>query len=128
MIIAAKKSRSIILTTHFLDEADVLSDRIGILKNGKLVTCGSSLFLKHKLGAGYSLSYVSKKPLEVQSHVDNAEMISNDSGGQQWRLNFGAEKQIPDLLLALSNSGATDISLDLTTLEAVFLATGEENY
>ena len=128
MIIAAKKSRSIILTTHFLDEADVLSDRIGILKNGKLVTCGSSLFLKHKLGAGYSLSYVSEKPLEVQSHVDNAEMISNDSGGQQWRLNFGAEKQIPDLLLALSNSGATDISLDLTTLEAVFLATGEENF
>lgn len=127
MIIAAKKTRSIILTTHFLDEADVLSDRIGILKNGKLVTCGSSLFLKHKLGAGYSLSYVSKKPLEVQSHVDNAEMISNDNGGQQWRLNFGAEKQIPDLLLALSNSGATDISLDLTTLEAVFLATGEEN-
>ena len=36
MIIAAKKDRSIILTTHFLDEADILSDRIGILKNGKL--------------------------------------------------------------------------------------------
>ena len=128
MIIAAKKSRSIILTTHFLDEADILSDRIGILKNGKLVTCGSSLFLKHKLGAGYSLSYVSHRPFDVQSHVYNAESISSESEEQQWRLNFGAEKHIPDLLHALSNSGATDISLDLTTLEAVFLATGDENF
>merc|ERR1711933_78558 len=35
MIIAAKKNRSIILTTHFLDEADVLSDRIGIINDAE---------------------------------------------------------------------------------------------
>eukprot|EP00986_Skeletonema_menzelii_P015098 scaffold11045_cov138-Skeletonema_menzelii.AAC.4 len=128
MIIAAKKQRSIILTTHFLDEADVLSDRIGILKNGRLVTRGSSLFLKHTLGAGYSLKYKSENPFDVQAHVYNAKLNSNESGEQQWSLNFGDEKQIPDLLLALSSSGATDISLDLTTLEAVFLKTGEDDF
>lgn len=128
MIIAAKKQRSIILTTHFLDEADVLSDRIGILKDGKLVTCGSSLFLKHTLGAGYSLKYKSEIPFDVQTLVENATINSNESGEQQWSLSFGAEKQIPDLLLALSASGATDISLDLTTLEAVFLETGKDDF
>ena len=128
MIIAAKKQRSIILTTHFLDEADVLSDRIGILKNGKLVTSGSSLFLKHTLGAGYSLKYKSEHPFDVQTLIESAALNSKDSGEQQWSLNFGAEKQIPDLLLALSSSGATDISLDLTTLEAVFLKTGEDDF
>lgn len=119
----AKKQRSIILTTHFLDEADVLSDRIGILKDGKLVTCGSSLFLKHTLGAGYKLKYKSKDLFDVQALVEDAELSSDESGEQQWSLNFGTEKQIPDLLLALSSRGATDISLDLTTLEAVFLET-----
>eukprot|EP00985_Skeletonema_marinoi_P021092 scaffold12780_cov145-Skeletonema_marinoi.AAC.2 len=129
MIIAAKKQRSIILTTHFLDEADVLSDRIGILKNGKLVTCGSSLFLKHTLGAGYSLKFKSENHFDVQNLVDNATLNSDEKNGeQQWSLNFGVEKQIPDLLLALSSNGATDISLDLTTLEAVFLETGKEDF
>lgn len=129
MIIAAKKQRSIILTTHFLDEADVLSDRIGILKDGKLVTCGTSLFLKHSTpGAGYLLKYKSETPFDVQIHVEGAALNSNERGEQQWSLSFGAEKQIPDLLLALSASGVTDISLDLTTLEAVFLETGKEDF
>ena len=128
MIIAAKKDRSIILTTHFLDEADILSDRIGILKNGKLVTCGSSLFLKHTLGAGYSLKYKSENPANVQTLVTNARLDANEGEEQQWSLNFGVEEQIPDLLLALSDNGATDISLELTTLEAVFLETGKEDF
>ncbi len=128
MIIAAKKQRSIILTTHFLDEADVLSDRIGILKDGKLVTSGSSLFLKHTLGAGYILKYKSEVPFDVQSLVHGATFNSTESGEQQWSLSFGAEKEIPDLLLALSACGATDISLDLTTLEAVFLETGKDDF
>lgn len=128
MIIAAKKDRSIILTTHFLDEADILSDRIGILKNGKLVTCGSSLFLKHTLGAGYSLKYKSENPVNVQTLVTNARLGANEGDEQQWNLNFGVEEQIPDALLALSDNGATDISLELTTLEAVFLETGKEDF
>jgi hypothetical protein len=128
MIIAAKKQRSIVLTTHFLDEADVLSDRIGILKNGKLVTCGSSLFLKHTLGAGYTLKYKSKDLFDVQALVEDAQLNSDESEEHHWSLNFGVEKQIPDLFLALSSSGATDISLELTTLEAVFLETGKEDF
>ena len=47
-----KKDRIIILTTHYMDEADVLGDRIGIMSKGQLKTCGSSLFLKKKYGLG----------------------------------------------------------------------------
>ena len=39
--------RTILLTTHFMDEADLLGDRIAIINNGRLVTVGSSLFLRH---------------------------------------------------------------------------------
>lgn len=38
-----KKDRIIILTTHFMDEADVLGDRIAIMNEGEIVTLGTSL-------------------------------------------------------------------------------------
>ena len=50
----ARRGRTMILTTHFMDEADMLGDRIAILAEGKLRCCGSSLFLKSRYGAGES--------------------------------------------------------------------------
>jgi len=50
-----KKDRIIVLTTHNMDEADLLGDRIGIMKSGQLVCLGSSEFLKNKFGYGYKL-------------------------------------------------------------------------
>lgn len=44
-----------LLSTHFMDEADLLGDRIAIIAGGKLKCCGSSFFLKKKFGAGYNL-------------------------------------------------------------------------
>ena len=41
-----KEGRVIILTTHFMDEADQLGDRIAIMAKGDVKCCGSSLFLK----------------------------------------------------------------------------------
>ena len=42
MIRALKGKMTIILTTHYMEEAEALSDRIGIMKNGKLLTVGSA--------------------------------------------------------------------------------------
>ncbi len=53
-----KEGRIIILTTHFMNEADFLGDRIAIMGEGKLKCCGSSLFLKNKFGCGYNLTIV----------------------------------------------------------------------
>ncbi len=39
-----------ILTTHYMDEADVLADRIAIMSTGVIKCAGSSLFLKNKYG------------------------------------------------------------------------------
>ena len=41
-----KRGRAIVLTTHYMDEADLLCDRIAIMSEGRLRCCGSSLFLK----------------------------------------------------------------------------------
>lgn len=50
--------RTIILSTHHMDEADILGDRIAIISHGKMRCCGSSLFLKKCFGSGYYLTLV----------------------------------------------------------------------
>ena len=45
-----REGRTMILTTHFMDEADYLGDRIAIMAEGVVKCCGSSLFLKKKYG------------------------------------------------------------------------------
>ena len=52
---AMRAGRTMLLTTHYMDEADVLGDRIGIMSRGQLQCLGSSTFLKHTFGAGYKL-------------------------------------------------------------------------
>ncbi|XP_055347534.1 cholesterol transporter ABCA5-like [Paramacrobiotus metropolitanus] len=47
--------RGAILTTHSMEEADALCDRIGIIVNGELKCIGSSQHLKNKFGSGYIL-------------------------------------------------------------------------
>lgn len=55
-----KSNRIIILTTHYMDEADILGDRIGIMAKGQIICLGRSLFLKNRFGVGYRLSMVKK--------------------------------------------------------------------
>ncbi|KAF9671485.1 hypothetical protein SADUNF_Sadunf12G0052600 [Salix dunnii] len=49
----AKKGRAIVLTTHSMEEADILSDRIGIMAKGRLRCIGNSIRLKSKFGTGF---------------------------------------------------------------------------
>lgn len=51
MISSLKGKSTVILTTHYMEEAEALSDRIGIMKDGKLLAVGSAENLKEKTGA-----------------------------------------------------------------------------
>lgn len=48
--------KCLILTTHHLEEAEVLSERIAIMAKGKLLTVGSNDFVKKNFGIGYHLN------------------------------------------------------------------------
>lgn len=62
-----RRDKIMILTTHYMDEADVLGDRIGIMAKGKMMCLGTSLFLKKRFGAGYKITMVkaTKQPNKV---------------------------------------------------------------
>lgn len=51
-----KQERTVILTTHHMDEADLLGDRIAILSRGRLRCEGTALALKSQFGIGYKLN------------------------------------------------------------------------
>uniref|UniRef100_A0A8C7NR11 P-type phospholipid transporter n=1 Tax=Oncorhynchus mykiss TaxID=8022 RepID=A0A8C7NR11_ONCMY len=67
LLLKYRKDRTIILSTHYMDEADLLGDRIAIISQGKLCCCGSPLFLKAKLGTGYYLTVVKKEGLDTRT-------------------------------------------------------------
>ena len=51
---------TMILTTHYMEEAEALSDRIGIMKNGRLIVTGTAEELKQKVGtADFETAFVS---------------------------------------------------------------------
>ena len=77
------KKKIIILITHFMDEASFLADQIGILKNGKLLCCGTTLDLIIEHGK-YITIQINKKPDEKSENFlnfinDNFILKENDS-------------------------------------------------
>ena len=51
VIRALKGSVTVVMTTHYMEEAEVLSDRIGIMKSGRLLAVGTAAELKAQVGA-----------------------------------------------------------------------------
>ncbi|XP_020626914.1 ATP-binding cassette sub-family A member 2-like isoform X2 [Orbicella faveolata] len=79
LLIKYKKGRTILLSTHFMDEADLLGDRIAIVSNGKLRCVGSPLFLKSHFGDGYHLTLVKKRERTPQGSIVNVHVSSTGS-------------------------------------------------
>lgn len=67
VLLKLKKDHTILITTHFMEEADVLGDWIAIMENGELIAFGTSIFLKNHYGKGYTLKLL-KRENEFQRH------------------------------------------------------------
>ncbi|NWR58998.1 ABCA1 protein, partial [Bucorvus abyssinicus] len=61
LLLKYRQGRTIILSTHYMDEAELLGDRTAIISQGRLCCCGSPLFLKARLGTGYHLTLVKRE-------------------------------------------------------------------
>jgi hypothetical protein len=99
-----KEGRVVILTTHFMDEADQLGDRIAIMAKGDVKCCGSSLFLKGRYGVGYTLTIVkahnfneAKVTQLIHSKIDGVTPLSNIAGEISFRLPFQSSHQFADV-------------------------------
>ncbi|KAK1705306.1 ABC transporter [Colletotrichum acutatum] len=74
ILLSERGKRTIILTTHFLDEADLLADNIAILSKGSLKAEGSSVALKNALGDGYRIHVLNAKDLRAPPEIHGATL------------------------------------------------------
>ncbi|KAJ6921835.1 ABC transporter A family member 1 isoform X1, partial [Populus alba x Populus x berolinensis] len=141
-----KKGRIILLTTHSMDEADELGDRIAIMANGSLKCCGSSLFLKHQYGVGYTLTLEKSSPTAsvasdiVSRHVPSATCVSEVGTEISFKLPLASSVSFESMFREIescmrrsisksetsssedkSYPGIESYGISVTTLEEVFL-------
>ncbi|KAM6569736.1 hypothetical protein CsatB_017721 [Cannabis sativa] len=137
----AKKGRAIVLTTHSMEEAEILSDRIGIMANGRLRCIGTSVRLKSRFGTGFviNINFNRQTPTEDVAHsTRDHEAVKQffkhhlDVGPKKekkslltYSIPYEKEKLLPNFLTELqdreSEFGITDIQIGLTPLEEVFM-------
>ena len=125
-----------LLTTHSMEEADALSDRIGILSAGQFVALGSSLHLKTRFGEGYRVSLIAPPHAAVAVRRAAKAIIGRDpsdeaAGATVFSLSDKASvATAPRLFEFIEEVQAgkreglelTDWGLSHTTLEDVFVA------
>ena len=147
----ARAGRIILLTTHFMDEADILGDRIAIMGTGKVKCCGSPLFLKKRYGVGYMLvltrragaggghaSPSSSSPHSpaaasdpsdilafLKRYVPSASIATSVAAELSVRLPLASSSAFPQMLADLdANLGALGVAsygISVTSIEDVFL-------
>ncbi|KAL3284218.1 hypothetical protein HHI36_018381 [Cryptolaemus montrouzieri] len=130
-----KIGRTILLTTHFMDEADLLGDRIAIMSGGQLQCAGSSFFLKKKYGTGYHL-IIDQMPScnpnnitnVIRKYIPQTEVESNAGTELTYLLPEIHSSKFSHLLAELENEsqelGIRSFGISLTDLEEVFMKVG----
>ena len=115
-----------VLTTHYMDEAERLCDRVAIVDHGKVIALGTPRELIASLGAGHVIEFA----LDGARDIDESMLAalpgvkSARRAGATWALQVSAAHQtIPPLLEALQTRGIplTDLSTHSPTLEDVFV-------
>lgn len=81
-----KKNKAFVLTTHAMEEADVLADRVAIICDGKLKCVGAPLTLKNTYGDGYRVSMVceegyQQRIIELMDFIAPSNKLLDDSAG-----------------------------------------------
>lgn len=123
ILLAERGTRTIILTTHFLDEADLLADRIAILSKGTLRAQGSSVELKEKLGGGYRIHLQTGAGHQPAPVIDG--IASHETFGQTMYV-ANTSKQAVMIIKRLEEEKLTDYQLSGPTIEDVFLQLADE--
>ena len=138
---------SVLLTTHFMDEADALSDRVAVMHSGKLACAGSPLFIKASFGGGYVLRLRTRRDADFgaiesvvrRARVETAPLSFADSTDARdvlktrvatavatVALPSSARASFPALLEALEGArgeaiGVLECGVGCATLEDAFL-------
>ncbi|KPI87456.1 ABC1 transporter-like protein [Leptomonas seymouri] len=137
---------TIILTTHYMDEADLLGSNVAIVNGGSLQCSGTTQFLRSYVGVGYTVHFdlspivtVSDEERQrkvkavwalldevVMRHLTGATLVLQTDAEVEYEMHQQAEARIPEFLKELESRGNRQLgvrgySLKAPTLEDVFM-------
>jgi ABC-2 type transport system ATP-binding protein len=123
------RGRTVLLTTHYMEEAARLCDRVGVVDHGKVIALGTPHELVASLGAEHVVEFavgdaagVGAVPENVLSALPSVEAVAYDAG--RWRLTVReVHRTVPALLAALAERDVEPMHLAThhATLEDVFM-------
>ena len=137
LLLKKKEGRVIFLTTHYMDEADILADRKLILSKGKIRCLGTSLYLKNHFNMSYNLdietnnkdgiNQIIKSYLPEAVYYENSEdrLVNNESNCHTWKLPLNSTSNFSSLLNELDNQKNNNViekyALTMPSLEELFI-------
>jgi ABC-2 type transport system ATP-binding protein len=121
------RGRTVLLTTHYMEEAARLCERVAIVDHGKVIALGTPRELIASLGAEHVIEFALGEGLEPRTETLQAlptvEKVVHEE--DRWRLTVReVHRAVPALLASLAESGmeATHLTTHHATLEDVFMS------
>jgi ABC-2 type transport system ATP-binding protein len=126
-----KDGVTIILTTHYIEEAEAIADRVGIINKGELLLIEDKASLMNRLGQKVLKIDLQKSLKKLPKELDKKSVKLSDDGMSLTYVYDTKQKRtgITKLLSDLSNSGINlrDIQTDQSSLEEIFVNLVREN-
>ena len=120
-----KKGVTIILTTHYIEEAEEIADRVGIISDGKIILVDEKSRLINKLGQKILNIELNSKLDKIPENLESYNLKINDEGKILTYIydTKGQKTGITSLLTELKNNNIQlkDISTEQSSLESIFL-------
>jgi ABC-2 type transport system ATP-binding protein len=123
------RGKTIVLTTHFMEEAERLCDRVAIIDHGRIIALDSPENLIRGLGAEHRVVFTSDAELDADSLAKLPGITRADRIGERWVVFGRDDRVVVEVVNFLSSSRIKfrDLRTEQATLEDVFLTlTGRE--
>ncbi len=116
---------TVVLTTHYMEEADQLCDRVAIIDHGRVLVCDRPEALKEAHGVGAVVDLALETPLTpaLRQAIEAVPGVRSveDVEGQVRVLADAGDGLLPRVVQAASPAGVRDVALQGSTLESVFI-------
>jgi len=118
------RGKTVLLTTHYLEEADALADRVAVINRGEIIAEGTPSEIKAKTG-GRKIRCVSRLNVETVRRLPGVIAVENDRESLEIRVT-AAEPVLREMLML--DPGLSGLEVSSAGLEEAFLAlTAEDN-
>lgn len=120
-----REGTTIFLTTHYMEEADQLSDRISIIDHGKIIVTGTADELKNKLGKDliYLETSDNKVAADILRSIKSVKTVTEDTKSLRVIIGEDVTHVLPQIIEKIRNEGLeiTTVNIKKPSMDDVFV-------